>query len=427
MLNACPRCQRTYPLEGSAFCGNDGTRLVPIDSIPAPRDPEDPLVGSRVADRYEVRRVIADGGMGRVYEARDIKAERRVALKILHVDIARDEVNIERFRREAETSQALRHRHVVEVYDFASVSSMPGRPQGGWYLAMEYLDGEELRGVIDRMKLLAVPRVVRIVSQLALALDAAHRAGFVHRDLKPDNIFLVRSEEGDVVKLLDFGSVKFTMGQDRGNKLTVMGTTIGSPFYMSPEQAKGAEDLDQRADAWAIAVIVYESLVGKVPFGGANGPQILFRILGDEPMPPSLASDSAPLEVDDVVVKGLTKDRSKRFQSVGELADALGRAFKLEGDHARWAVLSEGDIEAEIASHAGAISLRPARPPPAQPDPRSASLASPSSERFHAPQSSTEERSPEIQLPIRSTPSWIYAAIGAAALALALIAAALFR
>jgi serine/threonine protein kinase len=409
MLNACPRCQRTYPLEGTAFCGSDGTRLVPIDSIPAPRDPADPIVGAQVADRYEVRRVVADGGMGRVYEARDLVSPRRVALKVLHADIASDDVNIERFRREAETSKTLRHPHVVEVYDFAEVPTMPGRPRGGWYLAMEYLDGEELRAVIDRERLLGVPRVIRVVSQLALALDTAHQGGFVHRDLKPDNIFLVRSDDGDVVKLLDFGSVKFTRGQDKGHKLTVMGTTIGSPFYMSPEQAKGAEDLDHRADVWAIAVIIYEALVGKVPFSGNNGPQILFRILGDEPMPPSMASDAAPIEIDDVVVKGLTKNPAQRFQSVGALADALGAAFGLAGDHRRWANTADLELAAELdARKTAAPPPRPATPPPAAP-PVSAD-------------NDSSESGASMRPPTSSTPGWLYAAVGVAAVAVAAVA-----
>lgn len=407
MLNACPRCQRTFPQEGSAFCPSDGTRLVPIASIPAPQDPADPIVGSRIADRFEIRRVIADGGMGRVYEARDVRDERRVALKILHADIASDEVNIERFRREASTSNAVRHDHIVDVLDFAHAAQMPGRPQGGWYLAMEYLDGEELRAVIDRERILALPRMIRIVSQLALALDAAHAQGFVHRDLKPDNVFLVRSADGDVVKLLDFGSVKFTRGQDKGHKLTVMGTTIGSPFYMSPEQAKGAEDLDHRADVWAIAVILYEALVGRVPFNGANGPQILFRIIGDEPMPPSLANDAAPTELDDVLVKGLTKDPSKRFSSVGALADALGRAFGLEGGHARWAATSEAQLDAEISERRRAPTPRPATPPPA---------VSPSPDT-PAPTLSD----PPIPLVTR-TPTWVYAGVGVAALLVLVVA-----
>lgn len=310
---------------------------------------QDPFVGHILATRYRVDRVVADGGMGRVYEGVELGNERRVAIKILHQDIAQDAVNIERFKREAETSHALEHPHVVEVYDFSQEKPAPGRPEGAWYLVMEFLDGDELRAVLDRDKTLAPERVLRIIAQAALALDSAHAKGFVHRDLKPENVFLVRANEGDTVKLLDFGSVKFTRGQDKGQKLTVMGTTIGSPFYMSPEQARGASDLDHRADVWALGAMMYEMIVGKVPFHAANGPQILFKILGEEPEIPSLANDSAPPEFDDVITRALAKDRDKRFQSCGELANAAGHAFGLSGLCADWALMSDAQVAAKIA------------------------------------------------------------------------------
>jgi serine/threonine protein kinase len=154
-------------------------------------------------------------------------------------------------------------------------------------------------------------------------------------------------------------------------------------------------------------VIIYEALVGKVPFGGGNGPQILFRILGDEPMPPSMASDAAPMEIDDVVVKGLTKDPSRRYQSVGALADALGAAFGLQGDHRRWADLAEADLAAELDAHkAAAPPPRPATPPPAPPgdDPGAPPNVS------------------SLRPPAASTPGWIYAAVGLAAVAVLLVA-----
>jgi serine/threonine-protein kinase len=203
--------------------------------------------------------------------------------------------------------------------------------------------------------------------------------------------------------------VKFTRGQDKGHKLTVMGTTIGSPFYMSPEQAKGAEDLDHRADVWAIAVIIYEALVGKVPFGGNNGPQILFRILGDEPMPPSMASDAAPMEIDDVVVKGLMKNPAQRFHSVGALADALGACFGLQGDHRRWANTADVELATELdVRKAAAPAPRPATPPPA---------ATPT-----PIDRSAEDTSSSMRPPTTSTPRWLYAAVGAAAVAVLVVA-----
>ncbi len=368
MLVACPKCQRTFPAEGSTFCPSDGGRLLPIDDVVPAKDPKDPLVGCEVAGRYELRRVIANGGMGRVYEARELARQERVAVKILHADVAEDDVNIERFRREAMTSQELLHDHVVQVIDFASVGGLPGRAGTSWYLVMEYLDGEELRHVLSREKVVPVPRVLRIVSQLALALDSAHARGFVHRDLKPDNVFLVRGHDGDRVKLLDFGSVKFTKGQDRGQKLTVMGTTIGSPFYMSPEQAQGLPELDHRTDAWAVAVIVYEMTVGKVPFYAANGAQILFKILGDEPLPPTFANASAPPQLDELLLKALRKAPEDRFQSVGAFALALGRVFGLAGDVPMWAAMSEEALTAALAEAAARtpppVSVAPPPPPP---------------------------------------------------------------
>ncbi len=366
MLNACPKCQRTFPAEDAAFCPADATKLVPIDSIPVPNDPTDPFVGFKVGDRYEIRRIVADGGMGRVYEARQLDTQRRVAVKILHADVGEDPVNVERFKREADTSREMDHTHVIDVFDFALQMPAPGRSDGAWFLVMEYLDGDELRAVINRDKTLPMHRVIRIMSQAAIGLDGAHARGFVHRDLKPDNLFLVRGREGDDVKVLDFGSVKFTKGQDKSQKLTVMGTTIGSPFYMSPEQAKGLPDLDQRADVWALGAIIYECAVGKVPFTAPNGPQILFKILGEEPMPPSFANDDAPPELDDFMTKALHKKREQRYQSCGALADALGQAFGLTGDHLEWAKTPEREIHKR---------MRAAAPP--APAPIAAPMAAP--------------------------------------------------
>ena len=153
---------------------------------------------------------------------------------------------------------------------------------------MEFLYGEELRATLKREKVIPPARVVRMLSQVAIALDEAHARKLVHRDLKPDNLFLCQTREGDIVKILDFGSVKDK--NEGAKKLTVLGTTIGSPFYMAPEQAQGLETLDHRADVWALAAIAYECMTGSVPFKGNNGPSILLEILTKEPKPPSQAA-----------------------------------------------------------------------------------------------------------------------------------------
>jgi serine/threonine-protein kinase len=386
MLVACPRCQRTFPADEGRFCPADASVLQPVAQVAVPPDPKDPRVGTAVAGRYELRRVVADGGMGRVYEARDLQREARVALKVLHKDVAEDDVNIERFRREATTSRDLDHAHIVEVLDFATTEE-PGGGRRLWYLAMEFLDGEELRAVLKRQRTVPLPRVLRVVSQLALGLDPAHRRGVVHRDLKPDNVFLVRKHDGDLVKILDFGSVKFTKGQDRGNKLTVLGTTIGSPYYMSPEQAQGSPDLDHRADVWAVGVMIYEMCVGRVPFLATNGPQILFKILGDEPEPPTFVNESLPAALDNVVLRALHKKPPQRYDTCGALADALGSALGLSGDHRAWAEQSELDLQLALdGATARAGSQSPAEPAarqslggtaePPSPPPSSSALSS---------------------------------------------------
>jgi serine/threonine protein kinase len=290
--------------------------------------------------RYQVRRVVADGGMGRVYQALDLQDKSGVAIKVLHPDVSRDAVAVERFKREYEVSKLLPHEHIVDVRDFQETEDK------SYALVMEYLEGEELRTLIKRDKRLPPERIVRMLAQVAIGLDSAHRQRLVHRDLKPDNIFLCGTREGDVVKLLDFGSVK-----DKGSmakKLTVVGTTIGSPFYMAPEQAQGLDTLDARADVWALAAITYECITGSVPFQGVNGPSILLSILTKDPIPPTQAGkDSAvpiPSTIDDLMEVALAKNPNIRTRSVGEFADALGHAYGLAGSHMDWAYTPQATL-----------------------------------------------------------------------------------
>src|SRR5262249_11706269 len=208
------------------------------------------------------------------------------------------------------------HDHIVEVLDFQKEPVL-----GVFLLVMEFLDGEELRLVLKRERTIPPERVVRMLSQVAVGLDDAHARQFVHRDLKPDNLFLCGTREGDLVKILDFGSVK-DKNKD-AKKLTVLGTTIGSPYYMAPEQAQGLETLDARADVFALAAIAYECLTGTVPFTGNNGPSILLAILTKDPEPPSTKSATAkypiPAAMDDVMEVALAKNPNIRTKSVGDL------------------------------------------------------------------------------------------------------------
>jgi serine/threonine-protein kinase len=285
--------------------------------------------------------------MGRVYEAFDNQTDRNVAVKLLHSDVARDAVSVERFKREFEVSQLLPHEHIVEVFDFQPT------PDGSYALAMEFLYGEELRNTLKREKVLSPARVIRMLSQLALGLDGAHERHLVHRDLKPDNIFLCQTRDGDNIKILDFGSVKDKT--ENAKKLTVMGTTIGSPFYMAPEQAQGLETLDHRADVWALAAITYESLTGEVPFKGNNGPAILLEILTKNPRPPSENSRAGhfpiPPGLDAVMSKAFQKNANHRTFSVGDLADQVGGAYGLKESHKQWAARTQQVLESEIVAN----------------------------------------------------------------------------
>jgi len=308
---------------------------------------DDARIGARICGRYEIRRVVADGGMGRVYEGIDKQNDSRVALKILHEDVAKDEIALERFKREYEISSLLPHDHIVRVIDFQRdlVSST-------WILVMEFLEGEELRYILKREKVLPPERLVRMISQVAIGLDGAHERNFIHRDLKPDNLFLCGTREGDIVKLLDFGSVKDQSGSRK--KLTMLGTTIGSPYYMAPEQAQGLESIDRRADVFALAAVAYECMTGEVPFTGNNGPSILLAILTKDPVPPTLKAKGGkypvPPRLDEVIEEALAKNPNIRTKSVGALADAIGAAYGLEGNHLVWAKMPQGELAGQIAA-----------------------------------------------------------------------------
>jgi serine/threonine protein kinase len=338
-LKGCATCQRLYP-DDAGFCPSDGTPLKPVSELEVPSDPDDLRIGQSICNaRYQVRRKVADGGMGRVYQALDTVADRNVAVKVLHPEVSRDRVSVERFKREYELSSQLPHDHIVEVLDFQRTEDE------SYALVMEYLEGEELRMFLKREKVISSARCIRLLSQLAIGLEEPHKRKIVHRDLKPDNIFLCHTDDGPVVKLLDFGSVRDNA--EGAKKLTVIGTTIGSPFYMSPEQAQGLPELDHRADIWSLAAIAYESLTGVVPFGGATGPQILLAILSKEPDPPSIVGEArgVPKTLDDVIADSLAKEAGTRLGTVAELADRFGEAYGLEGSHREWAYMPEPQLE----------------------------------------------------------------------------------
>jgi serine/threonine-protein kinase len=275
-------------------------------------------VGSVVAETYQVTRLLGRGGMGSVWEANHLRLPgKRVAIKVLHTDAASDQESLARFRREAEIATRLGHPNIVEVHDFNTLAD--GHP----YLVLELLLGESLDARMRRGPI-APEQVVRIAGQIAAALAAAHRAGVVHRDLKPQNVFLVPREDevgGDLVKVLDFGISKI-----RGSQTvkTQDSTILGTPQYMAPEQATGNHAaVDERTDVFALGAIVYEMLAGRPAFTGQNIPEVVYKVVYEPPAPlASVAPGIAPRVVQ-AVERALAKKQEERTTDVAAFIEQL--------------------------------------------------------------------------------------------------------
>jgi eukaryotic-like serine/threonine-protein kinase len=276
----------------------------------------DPLVGATLAERYEIVRRIGEGGMGAVYEARHSIIGKRVAIKVLLEKFLENEELIARLLQEARLASSIGHQNIVDVTDFGTTRD--GRAFG----AMEFLEGESLSQLILRDAPLPVERSLAIVKQVASALGAAHAKGIVHRDVKPENVYLVRRGDQDFVKVVDFGVSKAVRSREEAGsewqRLTRTGAVLGTPLFMSPEQAAGSEDIDERADIWATALILYECLTGELPFRGNNYLGVVAQIQNKDVVPPSTLRPELgiPPAVDRVLMRGLEKDRARRYQQM---------------------------------------------------------------------------------------------------------------
>ncbi len=278
------------------------------------------LVGTRLADRYEIISVIGHGGMGVVYKARHELIDRVVAIKMLKPQLIMDAASAQRFQQEAKAASRLSHPNVITLFDFGLT------PTGQPYLVMDFLQGSSLSELIKRERQLSVDRFVSICSQVCDALDHAHRNGIIHRDLKPGNIMLTtRQGEADLVKVVDFGVAKIMpfAGED-SQSVTQSGEVFGSPVYMSPEQCVG-EPLDVRSDIYSMGVVMYEMLTGTVPLRGKDIIQTIMMHKCDLPSP--FAQMRPDLHIPDrleaAVFKALAKDPAKRYQSMSEIKESL--------------------------------------------------------------------------------------------------------
>lgn len=307
-MKKCPKCGVEYP---------EVTTLCPADGVALEKDP-DSLIGATLAGKYRIDARLNEGGMGTVYRGCHVLMDKTVAVKVLRPSLAADEKIVARFSREARAASRITHPNALSVTDFGEDES------GHVFIVMEFLSGRTLKQLIHDEGPLPLQRVVDITRQIVDALNAAHSQGVVHRDLKSDNIMLLDTMTADYAKVLDFGIAKINEPDGvTDTNLTAPNLVIGTPQYMSPEQCAQDVEIDARTDIYSLGVILYEMLVGHVPFSGDSPTIVMMKHL-QEPVPSVLDErNDIPPAVARVVVRAMAKVRDNRYQTVAELIEDL--------------------------------------------------------------------------------------------------------
>ena len=358
-MKTCSTCQQSYP-NNYAICPADGTQLTEIGTWSE---------GSIIRGKYRLLAKVGQGGMGSVYKALHLAFDELRALKVIAPELLTDDLFVKRFTKEAVTTRKLQHPNAVRVDDIDTAED--GRP----YIVMEFIDGKSLKKLIREEGPLPYGRVCSIIKQTASALDAAHKLGMVHRDIKPDNIALVDSPDGEMVKVLDFGIAKVKearMDENANLTLTGAGVVIGTPQYMSPEQAMGkkGDELDGRADLYSLGVVMYQMLTADLPFKADTTMEMLLAHMQKPPAPISMVHPELqiPEPIADLTLRLLEKNRDMR--------PASGRALIQEIERLEKDVMTQGRTRVLTADDLVAADNRPATPnrapTPAAPPPRSA-------------------------------------------------------
>ncbi len=365
-----------------------------------------PRAGTLVTPTVRLSRQLGQGGMGAVWLADHLGLHTRVAVKFISAELARDSDSVARFSREASSASQVRSSHVVQIFDHGVT------PEGLPFIVMEFLDGEDLARRLHRLGRLPPREIVSIVTQAAKALSRAHSLSIVHRDIKPDNIFLV-DEDGDlVVKLLDFGIAKITdqMGATR------TGSMIGTPFYMSPEQAIGAKAIDHRTDLWSLGVVTFQMATGRRPFEGDTVGALTLAIHHGELPRPSRFAPELGTAFDDWFRKACARDPKERFASAKEMAQSLAIALAIT------ATIESADRSGGHAAALSATVSASADPDASGPAP---AVHAPSPPMTTTAATSLAAESLEVAGMPRRGPALVFAAI--AALVVAVAAAVVMR
>lgn len=282
-----------------------------------PSQVDTPVVGGLIAGKYQLEQLIGEGGQAWIWKAIHLELGSEVALKILRFS-ATESTQTERLRTEARAVAKLNHPAIVRVFDLGQTE------HGNPYFAMEHLDGENLADSLVRTGRLPPIEAVRLLLPIAGAVAAAHAIGVVHRDLKPDNVFLARTGHSVQPKLLDFGVAKYDLAECGPRNLTLVGTVLGSPSYLSPEQARGQTDIDTRADIWSFCTMLYECVTGTVPFVAENTHALLFSIAEDAPHTLEEHGVDEP-ELWEILLRGLEKSPCERWPNMRSLGRALAQ------------------------------------------------------------------------------------------------------
>ena len=336
--------------------------------------------GDIVGGKYRLEKLLGEGAMGTVWAARNERTDRAFAVKFMLSKYARDPTLVQRFLNEARVCGRLEHPSLVEIYDLGVAEELGGAP----FLVMELLRGEGLDGMLARLTRLDPRRICPLLFEVSSALDLAHQAGIVHRDIKPANVFLHRARTGEIIpKILDFGVSKTIKNDAEDLALTRAGVVLGSPLYMSPEQARGQADIDARCDIWGLGVILYQALAGVVPFNENNYNAVLSAILTRKHRSLREIDPRIPESLSETVDLCLVKDRNRRMASAAQLAAHLEQ------------------VVVECAGKDGVASLRAARPEPPRGSPPD---VAPRSRKAVPSESDATEVMSRDSLPVEQSP-----------------------